>query len=162
MPPPMASIQIFINKNKRRKTMLTIQRPNARKTGALLEVLPSTGCAIGIKLYPQRMSDVISYDEPITTTLFYEDMALMLMVLQGCEESILNGKGIYHQYAHHAVRILFRHVIEPVAGYVLEIIDTKNDGSECRRAKIMLQTQDALALSYGIQGVLSSSLTGQY
>ena len=37
-----------------------------------------------------------------------------------------------------------------------------NDTSECRRAKIMLQTQEALALSYGIQGVLSSSLTGQY
>ena len=89
-------------------------------------------------------------------------MALMLMVLRGWEESILNGKGLYHQYVHHAVRILFRHVIEPVAGYELEVIDTKNDGSGCRRAKIMLQTQEALALSYGIQGVLSSSLTGQY
>lgn len=142
--------------------MLNIQRPNARKTGAVLEVLPSTGCAIGIKLYPQMMSDNIAYDEPLSTTLFYEDMALMLMVLQGWEESILNGKGIHHQYIHHTVHILFRHVIEPVAGYELEIIDTKNDSSECRRAKIMLQTPDALALSYGIQGVLSSSLTGQY
>lgn len=140
--------------------MLTIQRPNARKTGAMLEVLPSPGCAIGIKLYPQRMSDDIAYDEPITTDLFHEDMALILMVLQGLEESILNGKGIYHQYRHHTIRILFRHLIDPVAGYELEIIDTKTDGSETKRAKITLQIQDALALSYGIQGVLSSSLIG--
>lgn len=140
--------------------MLTIKRPNARKTGALLEVLPSTGCAIGIKLYPQRVSDNIAYDEPLSTILFYDDMALILMVLQGLEESILNGKGIYRQYANHTMRILFRHIIDPVAGYELEIIDTKKDSLETKRAKITLQIQDALALSYGIQGVLSSSLIG--
>lgn len=159
MPPPVTSILILLTQQKE-EIMLTIQRPNAKKTGAVLEVLPSGGCSIGIKLYPQMEGVRLAYDEPISTTLIYEDMALILMVLQGREESILNGKGLYHQYVHHAVRILFRHVIEPVAGYELEIIDGKNDGSECRRAKIMLQTQDALALSYGIQGVLSNSLIG--
>lgn len=96
--------------------MLYIQRPNVRNTGAVLEVLPSIDCAIGIKLYPQ--------------------------------------------YVHHTIRILFRHLIEPVSGYELEIIDTKNDSLETKRAKIMLQMQDAIALSYGIQGVLSNSLIG--
>lgn len=143
--------------------MLTIQRPNAKKTGAVLEVLPSTGCAIGIKLYPQKIADQLVYDEPVSTTLFYEDMALILMVLQGWEESILDGKGICHQYRHETVRILFRHILDSLCGsYELEIIRAKNDGSEVRKARIMLQTPDALALSYGIQGVLSSSLTGQY
>lgn len=162
MPPPIASIQIFINKNKRRKTMLTIQRPNAQRTGASLEVLPSMdGRAIRIILYPQIKSDELTiYDEPISTTLHYEDMSLILMVLLGYEENVLNGKGIYHQYANHTMRILFRHIIGPVAGYELEIIDTKKDSLETKMAKITLQIQDALALSYGIQGVLSSSLIG--
>lgn len=141
--------------------MLSIQRPNAKKTGALLEVFPYGGCAIEMKLYQQKMADGIEYEEPIKTTLSYEDMSLILMVLQGWEESVLNGKGIYHQYKHHTIRILFRHILDSVCGsYELEIIDTKNDTLETRRARITLQTQDALVLAYGIQGVLSSSLIG--
>ena len=141
--------------------MLYIQRPNAQKTGAALEVWPHPGNAITLKLYQQKQDEDIAYADPIKTTLYHEDIALMLMVLLGYEESILNGKGIIHHCGSKSTRIGFRHILEPLSGYELEIALSKTCDSktEIKRRRIILQPQDALALSYGIQGVLSASLT---
>ena len=143
--------------------MVIFERPNAKKTGAKLEVMtcqtPFHQNAVKLNLYPQKMSDGIEYEEDsIKAILCYEDLSLILMVLLGYEESILSGKGIYHVYKNGTVRILFRHAIIPTPVYELEIVNVKNDGSDVKRARISLQTQDAIVLSYGIQGVLQNSI----
>lgn len=141
--------------------MLTIQRTNAKKTGAIVTFgSPLPNDVVSLKIYPQSMSNDIEYEEPIEAFLHNEDLSLILMVLNGYTESIYDGKGLYHYSKRDITWINIRHILEPYNSYELRIVKSRNDGSLHREGRIILQMQDAVSLSYGIQGVLMKSISG--
>jgi hypothetical protein len=75
-------------------------------------------------------------------------------VLRGETESIDEGKGLFHRYADKYQAIRFRHMIEPVCGYSLEVCETPTDANEQtseRSARIFFFSSEALGLSLAIE-----------
>ena len=140
-----------------------------------------TGSAMKLELYPARVGDLDSgaiyatiarqsslgdrtstppiyprfdWDNALKVKLDFTDLAKVLQVLRGETESIDEGKGLFHRYADKCQVIKFRHMIEPVCGYSLEVYETSTgDGEHAneRRAHIFLSTAEALGLSLAIE-----------
>ena len=141
-----------------------------------------TGCALSLSLYPLRVGDLESgailatfapqktlgdrrttppvyphFDwdnDSVTVRLDFNDLAKMLQVFRGETESIEDGKGLFHRYADKCQVIKFRHMIEPVCGYSLEVSETSTDAdaqTSDRKAYIFLSSAEALGLSLAIE-----------
>lgn len=140
-----------------------------------------TGSAIKLELYPARVGDLDSgaiyatiapqstlgdrrstppiyprfdWDNAINVKLEFTDLSKVLQVLRGETESIDDSKGLLHPYHDKCQTIRFRHMIEPVCGYSLEVYETfTGDGEHAneRRAYIFLSTAEALGLSLAIE-----------
>ena len=156
--------------------------PNKRPTLALYHANgKGTGFAMKLELYPAKIGDPNSgaiyatiatqsslgdrrstppvyprfdWDNAIVVRLDFDDLAKVLQVLRGETESIDEGKGLFHRYADKCQVIKFRHMIEPVCGYSLEVYETFTGDSEHaneRRVYIFLSTAEALGLSLAIE-----------
>jgi hypothetical protein len=90
--------------------------------------------------------------------LDFSDLTRIVQVLRGECESIEDGKGLYHRTARFYTRIALRHMVEPMAGYSLELYRTSNDGKDESNARIILSDAEALGLGLAIEnsfGVIS-------
>lgn len=140
-----------------------------------------TGSAMKLELYPARVGDPDSgaiyatiatqsslgdrrstppvyprfdWDNALKVKLDFTDLSKVLQVLRGETESIDEGKGLFHRYADKYQLIKFRHMIEPVCGYSLEVYETSaNDGERVNEstARIFLSNAEALGLSLAIE-----------
>ncbi|MBQ1429312.1 MAG: hypothetical protein IIZ06_06555, partial [Kiritimatiellae bacterium] len=113
-----------------------------------------TGSAMKLELYPARVGDLDSgaiyatiarqsslgdrrstppiypsfdWDNALKVKLDFTDLAKVLQVLRGETERIDEGKGLFHRYADKCQVIKFRHMIEPVCGYSMEVSETSTD-----------------------------------
>ena len=155
---------------------------NKRPTLALYHANgKGTGSAIKLELYPARVGDLDSgaiyatiapqstfgdlgstppiyprfdWGNAVKVRLDFTDLAMLLQVLRGETERIDDGKGRFHHYAYKCQAIRFRHIIEPVCGYSLEVYETStnaNAQANKRNARIFLSTAEALGLSFAIE-----------
>ena len=145
-----------------------------------------TGSAIKMELRPARIGDLDSgaiyaniasqsslgdytstppiyprfdWDNALRIKLDFTDLAKILQVLLGETESIDDGKGLLHRYDYKCQTISFRHMIEPVCGYSLEVNETSASANE-RRACIYLSTAEALVLSFAIENSFAAIAFG--
>lgn len=153
---------------------------NERPTLALYHANgKGTGSAMKLQLYPARVGDLDSgaiyatiapqstlgdrrstppiyprfdWDNAIKIRLDFDDLAKVLQVLRGETESIDDGKGLFHRYADKCQLIKFRHTVEPVCSYALEVVETFADAQyHEREAHIFLSNAEALGLSLAIE-----------
>jgi hypothetical protein len=155
---------------------------NKRPTLALYHANgKGTGSAMKMELYPARVGDPDSgaiyatiaaqstlvdrsstspvypsfdWDNALKVKLDFADLAKVLQVLRGETESIDDGKGLFHHYADKYQAIRFRHMIEPICGYSLEVCETPTDANEQtseRSARIFFSSSEALGLSLAIE-----------
>lgn len=141
-----------------------------------------TGSAIKLELYPARIGDLdggaiyatiapqstfgdlgstppiyprFDWGNALKAKLDFTDLAKMLQVLHGEIESIDDGKGLFHHYADKCQAIRFRHMIEPVCGYSLEVCENifRNNGLQTieKTTRIFLSSAEALGLSLAIE-----------
>ena len=138
-----------------------VKHQNAKGTGAMLEMAyrPAAdgveGC-LYIGLSPQYKS-VFDMSEKIRYKLTPVEAAEILQVLRGECESIRDGKGLYYKSNGMAVRLQFRHVIEPVCGYSLELYEAIERERTCH---IFLSYPEALVMSYAIEHALTPMVFG--
>jgi hypothetical protein len=90
----------------------------------------------------------------ITVFLDFFDLCKILQVLRGVKETIDSGNGMFHRSARHNTKIVFRHIIEPVAGYSLEIYRTATDGGSENKARIFFSDWEALGLMEALSGAM--------
>lgn len=149
-----------------------------------------TGSAIKLELYPARIGDLDSgaiyatiapqstfgdlgstppiyprfdWGNAVKVRLDFTDLAKVLQVLRGETESIDEGKGLFHRYADKCQVIKFRHIIEPVCGYSLDVVETPVDvnvQNRDRKAYILLSSVEALGLSLAIENSLAAIAFG--
>jgi len=129
-----------------------------------------TGCAANFELHPAhdavdgymfvRMANQMTladraanppvyprfdWDNEITFKLDVIEVARLVRVLRGEEESLEDGKGLFHISAEGSMRVCFRHMVEPLNCYSLEAYRRTKDGKE-DNARIILATAEATAL----------------
>ncbi len=97
------------------------------------------------------------WDNRITVKLDFADLSKILQVLRGECESLEEGRGLYHRTVRTTTRIVFRHLLEPVIGYSLELYRSNNapDGSNSDvRTHIIFTPWEALGLCESIAGAM--------
>ena len=68
-----------------------------------------------------RTFATFDWEHKITVKLDFSDICQILTVLRGRNESIGDGKGLYHSSPAGATKIMLRHVVEPRPMYSLEV-----------------------------------------
>ena len=144
---------------------LTMYHPNGKGTGSAikLELHPAhddtagsimatiatqltTGNCIGsVPIYPQ-----FDWKGAITVKLDFTDISKMLQVFRGECESLEDGRGLFHLSTRGTTKIMLRHVVEPIHGYMLEVYRTMRD-SDDSNARIFLSPYEALGLATAIE-----------
>ena len=147
---------------------LTTDHPNGKGTGSAirLELHPAhddtagsimatiatqltTGNCMGSMLvYPK-----FDWDGAITVKLDFTDISKMLQVFRGECESLEDGLGLFHNSTRGTTKIMLRHLVEPINGYMLEVY-RKTSGSEDSKdsnARIFLSPYEALGLATAIE-----------
>ena len=149
-----------------------------------------TGSAIKLELYPARVGNPDSgaiyatialqvsvgdrsstppiyprfdWDNALKAKLDFTDLAKVLQVLRGETESTDEGKRLFHIYADKCQAITFRHMIEPVCGYSLDVMERLADVNaqvRNRKACIFLSSAEALGLSLAIEHSMSAVAFG--
>ena len=152
---------------------LAFYHANAKGTGCALKLSlhpahdDTDGCimmtmanqlTIGDRMAPNPVFPKFDWDGRLTVKLDFSDLTRIVQVFRGERESIEDGKGIYHRTARFLTRIVLRHMVEPMAGYSLELYRTSNDGKDESNARIILSDAEALGLGLAIEnsfGVIS-------
>ena len=96
-------------------------------------------------VYPQ-----FDWDGAITVKLDFTDICKMLQVFRGECESIEDGRGLFHKSTHGTTKIMLRHLVEPIHGYLFEVFRSRRDGTDAH-AMIFLSPSDALGLTAAIE-----------
>lgn len=140
---------------------MTMYHPNGKGTGSAMriELRPAHGETDGsilVTLAPQEEAATypgFDWDKAISAKFDMIDLTQMLMVLRGAQESIADGKGLFHRTITANIVIKFEHRIEPVPGYVLDISEKPLNG-EIRRSFFYLRPVEAYALCSIIEQAL--------
>ena len=139
-----------------------VKHQNAKGTGAMMEMAYDPAPIDGIEgclyigLSPQ-CNFVFDMSEKIRYKLTPVEAAEILQVLRGECESIRDGKGLYYRSNGMSVKLQFRHVIEPVCGYSLELYESME---RVRAYRIFLSYPEALVMSYAIEHALVPMVFG--
>lgn len=144
---------------------LSYYHPNGRGTGGAVqfELHPAHGSVDGSifatfarqKTVGSREGDVrtfprFDWTNRICVKLDMSDLLQMLQVFRGMQESIADGKGLFHRSENSSTVVKLEHRIEPQPGYVFEAWRKPLDG-EPSRAGVVFTVAEALGLSLAIE-----------
>ena len=149
----------------RTRPALTMYHPNGNGTGSAirLELHPAhdntdgsimatiamqlaTGDHPGtVPVYPR-----FDWKGAISVKLDFTDISKMLQVFLGECESLEDGRGLFHKSTRGTTKIMLRHLVEPIHGYMLEVYRNTR-GSEDSNARIFLSPYEALGLATAIE-----------
>ena len=145
------------------RATLVLCHPNANGTGcaARMSVVPAT-CynegALKVLLARQGSNSSFDWDDALEVNLDFDDVSKMLEVLRGMTESINEEKGIYAKAATLCAIFKFRHVVEPVNGYCMEI--HSSDDNVKSQAVMFLSPSEAMGLSIAVENSMSAIAFG--
>lgn len=98
-------------------------------------------------------SATFDWNNAIAAKLCVSDLAQMLMVFRGCQESIQDGKGLFHRTATTNAVIRFSHIIEPRPGYLFSVSKKPLDG-ELADAFFVFRPEEAIWFSAALEGAM--------
>ena len=146
----------------------TICHANARGTGSAIrfELHPARGKTAGylfVEMARQKSVASMQGEVPMFATFDWAnkicckmglgDLAQMLMVFRGMQESIQDGKGVFHRSAKANAVIRFAHQIEPNPGYMFSVSCKPFDG-ELRDAFFVFRPEEAVWFSTALESVM--------
>ena len=151
-----------------RRTRKVFYHPNGKGTGSALqlELHPAhedTEGSVFLTLAPQRTIGMRTADDTVHPTFDWRnavclkldlmDLAQILQVLRGVQESLADGKGLFHRSANASAVIKFEHRIEPVPGYLLDI-SKKPLAGDLQRVSFFFRPAEAFACSLMLEQAL--------
>lgn len=140
-----------------KRPAMTMHHANPRGTGTALRLelhpaRPDTEGSILATIAPQKATTPtpsFDWDNSIAVRLGILDLAKVLQVFRGHFESIDDGKGLSHRTAKGCTVVRLAHRIEPVGGYVLDVLHKPN-GCETVCMRFAMTYDEAFALSEAI------------
>lgn len=92
------------------------------------------------------------WENRLAVKLGFSDLCKMLQVLRNENETLEEGKGLFHRSARYATRIVLRHLTEPIQGYSFEIYrNSANKSDADRSARIIFTPWEALGIALAIE-----------
>ena len=143
---------------------LTMYHPNGKGTGSAIRLelhpahddtagsimatiatqLTTGNCMGSMPVYPK-----FDWEGAITVKLDFTDISKMLQVFLGECESLEDGRGLFHMSTRGTTKIMLRHLVEPINGYMLEVY--RKTSEEDSNARIFLLPSEALGLATAIE-----------
>ena len=157
------------------RPVLRYYHANSKGTGSAIEfeLHPAHGRTSGsvfATIARQKTTGAVNSGEQTFPTFDWQDKACvklglpdiceMLQVFRGVQESIADGKGLFHRSAAASTSIKLSHQLEPRPGYLLEIWRRPASG-EPWSARILFSPTEALGLSLALEqsmGVIAFGL----
>ena len=147
------------------KPSLTFYHANAKRTGgavkfALCPATAETDGHISLTLANQTAEGLPRFDwqNAITVKLDFVEVCKVLQVLRGECESIDDGRGTFHRSPRHATVFVFRHVVEPVSCYSLEVSQRDMETGAVASSRFVLTMPEAIGVCCSLEqsmGVLA-------
>ena len=117
---------------------LAFYHPNNECTGSAVKfsLLPAKGSVRGMIKITIANEEPVVIDEPYdwrnaaNVDLYFNDICYVLHVLCGECDEIKDGVGVYYDTDTERIIVRFRHSVDPIAGYSLEVI--KVDRKTCK------------------------------
>ena len=151
-----------------RRTRKVFYHPNGKGTGSALqlELHPAhedTEGSIFLTMAPQRTIGMRTADDTVHPTFDWRnavclkldlmDLAQILQVLRGVQESLADGKGLFHRSSNASAVIKFEHRIEPVPGYLLDV-SKKQLAGDLQRVSFFFRPAEAFACALMLEQAL--------
>ena len=108
----------------------------------------------GTKVFP-----TFDWKDKACFKLDMADLCEMLQVFRGMQESIADGKGLFHRTSTTTTSIKLSHIVEPRSGYLLEVWRKQGSG-ETWGARILFSVSEALGLSLALEQSMGSIAFG--
>ena len=161
--------------NSEYRPALRYYHANPKGSGSAIEfeLHPAHGRVTGsvfATIARQKTTGAMNSGEHVFPTFDWQDKACvklglpdiceMLQVFRGVQESIADGKGLFHKTAAASTAIKLAHQLEPRPGYLLEIWRRPASG-ESWSARILFSPTEALGLSLALEqsmGVIAFGL----
>lgn len=99
------------------------------------------------------------WEDGVCIKLGLPDLAQMIMVFRGMQESIADGKGLFHRSDRANTIIKFSHQIDPRPGYLLEISTKPFDGEQ-KSVYFIFTPEDAVNFSIALEGAMPYLMFG--
>ena len=99
------------------------------------------------------------WEDGVWIKLGLPDLAQMIMVFRGMQESVMDGKGLFHRSERANTIIKFSHQIEPRPGYLLEISTKPFDGEQ-KSVYFIFTPEDAVNFSIALEGAMPYLMFG--
>lgn len=106
-------------------------------------------CAMQKSMYGSLPS--FDWDNKIVVKLDRSDLSQIIQVFRGMRESINDGKGLLHRYVNSTTIIRLSHHIEPVHGYLLNVIKKSTEGDSQNGFGIVFTPDEALTLMLSLE-----------
>ena len=163
------------NKQTLRRPTFRLYHPNSKGTGGAvdMELRPATGGSEGsimMKLANQRTVANRNAATPtyatfdwkggIAVKLGFNDLCKILQVMRGECESVNDGKALVHRTPNGTTLISFRHLIEPVSGYSLDVTRKTANAEESQTAHLFITMSEACGLAMAIEHSLAAICFG--
>ena len=151
-----------------RRTRKVFYHPNGKGTGSALqlELHPAhedTEGSVFLTMAPQRTIGMRTADDTVHPTFDWRnavclkldlmDLAQMLQVFRGVQESLADGKGIFHRSSNASAVIKFEHRIEPIPGYMLDVSKKPLTG-ELQRVSFFFRAAEAFVCALMLEQAL--------
>ena len=152
----------------------TICHPNARGTGSAVrfEMHPARGRVPGCLFVEMaRQKSVASsggmapafatfdWANKIVVKMGVNDIAQMVMVFRGMQESIMDGKGLFHRSAKANAVIKFMHQVEPSPGYIFSVSCKQFEG-ERKDGFFVFRPEEAVWFSCALEAMMGVLVFG--
>lgn len=148
---------------------LAFYHPSVKGTGsaAAFELCPAAGrdeggvfltlanqLTVGNRSAPEPTFPTFDWDNRIVVFLGFADICKILQVLRGECEAVEDGKGLYHRSYQYNTKISFRHMVDPVQGYSLEIYRSEAKGTGEWRSRMLFSAWEAAGLAETLSGAM--------
>lgn len=129
--------------------------PAQDKSEGALWISLANQIAVGGNVGSGRVYPRFDWEKAVVIKLGFNDLCQVLQVFRGITEDIGNGKGLYHTSSRGTTRIVFRHLIEPFAGYSLEVFRSGLGESREKKVCFVFNTSEAEGICEAIAGSMS-------
>ena len=136
---------------------LTMYHANAKSTGSALslELVPAANEVEGgivWRLAPQKSgSATFDWMRSVEAKLHLVELADVLRVFRGEQESIADGKGLFIRRDRNYTVVRLRHTLEPCQGYEIAMIDRDLASGVVRDCRFWLTCSEAVALCCAVE-----------
>ena len=135
--------------------------PNMKNTGSYVDmsILPAnendSGCmmvtfvpqkTVGTTENGKRVMPTFDYEKKVVVKINILEVCQLVDVFEGCQESIDEGKGLFHRSQKGNTIINLSHKIEPTPGYWMSVKRKPTDGDE-QKIGIFLTPTEGRTLS---------------